>query len=47
MKLMIFIVSIFSRQKRSMSLYDEAVLEGIRETFREMGYPIRELKIMD
>ena len=45
MKLVIFIVSIISKRKRSVSLYDEAVSEGIRDTFREMGYPVRELKI--
>ncbi|MEO8769626.1 MAG: hypothetical protein ABI402_06065 [Ferruginibacter sp.] len=45
MKLMIFIVSIFSKRKVSLSFYDEAVSEGITDTFREMGYSVKELKI--
>jgi hypothetical protein len=38
MKLMIFIAGLFIRRKKNTSLFSNALSEGIRDTFLEMGY---------
>jgi hypothetical protein len=44
MKLVILVLGYFSRRKSAKSAYDDAVSEGIRDTFREMGYSLKDVK---
>ena len=44
MKLMIFIAVLFIREKDTPSLFSNALAEGIRDTFSEMGYKMHEGK---
>ena len=46
MKIVAFITGPFKKQNKSSALFSEAVSEGIKDTFREMGYCIDEEKVV-
>ncbi|MFT3908367.1 MAG: hypothetical protein QM737_03000 [Ferruginibacter sp.] len=44
MKILVFIIGIFKKQNKRSKPFAEAVSEGIKDTFREMGYRIDDRK---
>jgi hypothetical protein len=37
---MVYIIRLFSKRKKHLPFFANAVAEGIKDAFREMGYPV-------